>query len=51
MEFDNEDIYHDPDNGHAIEPLKSIGKIPAGEKEQGTTIEFYPDYNIMEKSD
>ena len=37
------------DGGHAVEPLKVIGSIPAGEKAHGTTIEFVPDFTIMEK--
>jgi DNA gyrase subunit B len=51
MEFDNEDIYHIPRTGHPVTPLKVIGSINSGDKAHGTTIEFYPDFTIMEKSD
>ncbi|MDR3257401.1 MAG: DNA topoisomerase (ATP-hydrolyzing) subunit B [Mycoplasmataceae bacterium] len=47
IEFDNKDKYHDTKNGHAIKPLTIIGSV--GEKKTGTTIEFYPDFSIMEK--
>ncbi len=36
------------DGGFAKEPLKNIGKI---DKKHGTTIQFYPDFTIMEKAD
>ena len=37
------------DGGHAIKPLEKIGIN--NEKKHGTTIEFYPDFTIMEKLD
>ncbi|MCV3743788.1 DNA topoisomerase (ATP-hydrolyzing) subunit B [Ureaplasma sp. ES3154-GEN] len=35
--------------GHAVEPLRVIKEND--EKEHGTTIEFFPDFTIMEKND
>ena len=37
------------DGGHAIKPLEKIGR--SNEKQHGTTIEFYPDFTIMEKQE
>jgi DNA gyrase subunit B len=48
IEFDNKDKYHDPNDGHTIKPLKVIG--PITDKKTGTTIEFFPDFTIMEKN-
>jgi DNA gyrase/topoisomerase IV subunit B len=51
MEFDNKDEYHVPHSGHLIEPLKILVNDPKlNEKEHGTTIEFFPDFSIMEKA-
>jgi DNA gyrase subunit B len=47
MQFDNKDNYHDTKNGHQLEKLHVIGDIT--DKKTGTTIEFYPDFTIMEK--
>jgi DNA gyrase subunit B len=46
IEFDNKDKYHDTINGHEVKPLKAIGATT--DKQTGTTIEFYPDFTIME---
>jgi DNA gyrase subunit B len=51
IEFDNEDNYHVPHKGHKVAPLKVIGDIKGEEKQHGTTIEFFPDFTIMEKND
>ena len=37
------------DGGQTVEPLKLSGNKP--EKQHGTTIQFYPDFTIMEKAD
>lgn len=37
------------DGGQTVEPLKQSGNKP--EKQHGTTIQFYPDFTIMEKAD
>jgi DNA gyrase/topoisomerase IV subunit B len=51
MQFDYKDEYHAPHIGHKVDPIKILNddKLLA-EKEHGTTIEFYPDFTIMEKS-
>jgi hypothetical protein len=46
MQFDNEDIYHLPHNGHGLESLKQVDLLL--EKKSGTTIEFFPDFTVME---
>lgn len=48
MSFDNKDNYHIPHKGHDIEPLHEINYTL--EKQNGTTIEFYPDFTIMERN-
>jgi DNA gyrase subunit B len=47
IEFNNKDNYHDTKHGNAVEKLRVIGDIT--DKNTGTTIEFYPDFTIMEK--
>ena len=37
------------DGGQTVEPLKLSGNKP--EKQHGTTIQFFPDFTIMEKAD
>jgi hypothetical protein len=50
MEFDNEDIYHLPHSGHEISPLRTLDDADLlNFKNHGTTIQFYPDFSIMEK--
>ncbi|MDR0856990.1 MAG: type IIA DNA topoisomerase subunit B [Mycoplasmataceae bacterium] len=50
--FDNKDIYHLPHVGHPIQALSELDDATKlAEKEHGTTIEFMPDFSIMEKGD
>ncbi|GHU50288.1 hypothetical protein FACS189459_3880 [Bacilli bacterium] len=51
MEFDAKDEYHLPHKGHMIEPMVILNDVDLlGQKEHGTTIEFLPDFSIMEKA-
>jgi DNA gyrase subunit B len=46
IEFNNKDKYHDTKNGSKVKPLTIIGDVT--DKKTGTTIEFFPDFSIME---
>lgn len=50
MEFDNKDIYHDTKSGHPVKPLQEI-QDNSSSTTSGTTIEFFPDFTIMEKNE
>jgi DNA gyrase/topoisomerase IV subunit B len=49
MEFDNTDYYHNPNSGKKPNDIITIDL--ALDKDSGTTIEFLPDFSIMEKND
>lgn len=49
VSIDNKEYYIEFENGG--NPIADLKEIGTSEKEHGTTIEFYPDYSIMEKND
>lgn len=50
MEFDNQDIYHVPSGGHKVADIQQLTTDLYPNKEHGTTVQFFPDFTIMEKA-